>query len=71
MKAFQIIQSPKIGRPKLEDRKVSHTLENETYRTQGITNDLGLWIRSALDGSDREPAGAGNPGKRPETARDL
>ena len=71
MKVFQITQSPKLIASKLEDQKVSHALEKESYRTQGITNDLGLWIRSALNGSDREPAGAGNPGKRPETARNL
>ena len=60
----------KIDRPKLEESKVSHALENESYRMDGITNDHGSWDRSAPDGTDREPVGAGNPGKRPGFSTD-
>ncbi len=49
----------------------SHALENESYRMEGIACDHGSRDRTTPDGTDREPDGAGNPGKRPETAQDL
>ena len=46
----------------------------ETLGLIGLLLGLILGIREVLPGTKRprlEPAGAGNPGKRPETARDL
>ena len=63
---------PKIDHPWLEEQKVSDALENESYRTEGITDEHLFRDRSALDGADREPVGRGNASLRaPTFARTL
>ena len=49
---------------------ISHALENESYRPEVISDHDGFRDRPAPDGTDREPVGAGNPGKRPGTTQD-